>query len=93
MSPKIVRVKQLAEWLGISVTTAYAWEEARILPARRRFGPNVRAWLVEEIDSWVESRPAESCLDTQRVESLHVAREEARTRRESEDNERTGTSE
>jgi hypothetical protein len=45
--------------LGIvgNYTTLLRWIEQGEFPAGRMLGPNIRAWLVSEINDWITSRP------------------------------------
>lgn len=48
-SPIIIRIAQFEKETGLSVSTAYRYEAAGILPPRRRFGPRCVGWLREDV--------------------------------------------
>ncbi|MEM7481068.1 MAG: AlpA family phage regulatory protein [Acidobacteriota bacterium] len=56
--PRLLRTKDVLDRLNISRATLWRWERAGLVPARRRIGPNIVGWLAEEIDEFIESRPA-----------------------------------
>ena len=54
---KILRTRDLVERLGVSRTTIWRWERAKLLPRRRKIGPNVVGWIEEEFERFVHSLP------------------------------------
>ena len=75
--PRIIRPKALRRALGVTEMTLYRWEAKGLLPSRRRLGPNCVGWTEDEIRSWIESRPHESCSNPEQVESLKITQDEA----------------
>jgi predicted DNA-binding transcriptional regulator AlpA len=51
---KTLRRQQVLERFGISNSTLNNWIKAGRFPAPIELGPNVRAWLEEELDAVVE---------------------------------------
>jgi excisionase family DNA binding protein len=52
--PLLVRAKQLAVLLGVSVRTIHTWDAAGRLPAPIRIGGSV-SWRRDEIDDWLHA--------------------------------------
>ncbi|GAA3044559.1 helix-turn-helix transcriptional regulator [Actinokineospora globicatena] len=48
--------KQLAEYLGIPVTTVYQWRTKEYGPPGHRVGKHVR-FLPEDVYTWVKAQP------------------------------------
>ena len=71
---QVLRPKELARILGVSVPTIYRYDKQGLLPPRRRIGPKISGWLKSEISTWLESRPTESCLDPERQEKMQAGR-------------------
>lgn len=55
---KLIRMRQVLQTTGLSRMTIYRLERRGEFPQRRRLGRNSVAWIDEEVDAWVESRPA-----------------------------------
>jgi prophage regulatory protein len=54
---RILRVKEVAELVGVSTTTLWRWQRDGLMPKRRQIGPNVTGWTEQEITEWLEDRP------------------------------------
>lgn len=54
---KFLRTDQVEDRVGLSRTTIWRLERRGRFPARRRLGPNSVAWIEDEVDAWIESRP------------------------------------
>jgi prophage regulatory protein len=54
---RLLRIKQVIETTGLSRMTIYRMELAGRFPARRQLGANSVAWVDEEINEWLRSRP------------------------------------
>lgn len=54
--PRVVRPKEIAAALSVNICTLYDWEQKKILPKRRKFGPGCVGWLEPEIKEWLASR-------------------------------------
>ena len=57
---KILRFCELRELTGLSRSTVWRLERARLFPARRRLSRSAVGWLAEEVDEWIASR---DCVD------------------------------
>jgi prophage regulatory protein len=55
---RFLRLAEVKARTGLSAVTIWRYERDGTFPARRRLGPNVVAWADDEVDSWMESRPA-----------------------------------
>jgi len=53
----LIRPKQLAAELGVSVMWLYRHESVGDLPARVRLGVGTTGWWRSEIEAWKASRP------------------------------------
>lgn len=52
---RIVRPKELAEYLGVTTVTLWRWERNGQLPVKRRFSAQVMGWLESELEEWFAS--------------------------------------
>jgi prophage regulatory protein len=57
-SSRILRQKELAERLGVSVVTIWRWERKGLLPPKHKIGPNTVGWLESEIEAWWAAKAA-----------------------------------
>lgn len=63
---RIVRVKELAERLGISRATLWRWERKGRVPRKRHLGPNTVGWLESDIEVWFSTTaPADAASSDQ----------------------------
>lgn len=53
---RYLRQPELLARVGVSWITVLRWEKKDLFPKRRRLGPNVVAWIEDEIDQWCASR-------------------------------------
>lgn len=63
---KILRTREIADRLGISVRTLYNWERDGRLPPRRKIGPAVRGLREDELEAWLEARPEVGAAEERR---------------------------
>jgi excisionase family DNA binding protein len=54
---RVLRPKEAAEKLGISVGTLYRWEAEGKLPPRLQIGEGVSGWTDDDLDEWIRTRP------------------------------------
>ena len=54
---RLLRTQQVEQRVGLSRTTIWRLERTGRFPSRRKLGPNAVAWLEEEIEEWIASRP------------------------------------
>ena len=54
---KYLRIDEVLDLTGVSRATIWRWMRAGKFPARRRLGPNVVAWVSEEVAEWLANRP------------------------------------
>lgn len=59
MPPKILRKREIRQYLSLSISTVYRLEAQGLFPSRIRIGPGLVGWLKDEIDAWVAERAAE----------------------------------
>lgn len=50
---KVIRAKKVARLYDVSLTTIWRWERAGLIPAKRKYGPNVTGWLRTEIEEHI----------------------------------------
>jgi prophage regulatory protein len=55
---RILRLPEVIEVTGLSRMTIYRREAQGEFPKRRRLGRNAVGWVAEEVDQWIQSRPA-----------------------------------
>lgn len=58
MQYRMMRLPEVEAATGLSATTIWRYERDGEFPRRRRIGPNAVAWRSDEIEAWIESRPA-----------------------------------
>ena len=51
---RLLRAKEVAFRLGISIPTLYHWEKTEGFPMRIRLGPNSVAWKGDEVQLWLD---------------------------------------
>lgn len=54
---RLLRIEEVKRRTGLSRTSIWRRERNGDFPARRRIGPNSVAWIEEEVEGWIESRP------------------------------------
>jgi predicted DNA-binding transcriptional regulator AlpA len=54
---KILRPRETALKLGVSLMTVWRWERAGVLPPKLRLGPNTVGFIADDIDEFIQSRP------------------------------------
>ncbi len=53
---KIIRPKELANMLSISISTLYRWESKGELPSKIKLAGNAVGWLRSDIEEWLNNR-------------------------------------
>ena len=54
--PKLLKAKQVAEYVNVSKSQIYKLVQQGRLPKPIKLGERGSAWLVSEIDAWLQSR-------------------------------------
>jgi prophage regulatory protein len=54
---RLLRIPEVLHRLGVSRATLHRWEQEGLLPPRRLVGPNTVAWVEDEIEEFIASRP------------------------------------
>ena len=54
--PKVLKVKEVAEEINVSVPQIYRLVSIGSFPKPIKLGERGSAWLVSEIDAWLQSR-------------------------------------
>jgi prophage regulatory protein len=55
-SPRLLRVKEVANLCGLSRSTIYRLQSLGQFPAGYRISTHAVAWRAEEVDTWIQSR-------------------------------------
>jgi prophage regulatory protein len=55
---RLLRTKQVIAMTGLSRMTIYRLERAGLFPTRRQLSRNLVGWKEDDIQAWIESRPA-----------------------------------
>ena len=58
LTTKLWSTKDVAEYLGVPVSTIYQWRSKRYGPTGRRIGRYVK-YVPEEVRSWASNQPEE----------------------------------
>lgn len=58
MNDKYLRVKEVAEFLGIGVSTVWLWTSLGKLPKPTRLSPRVTVWKQSDIQSFISEAVA-----------------------------------
>jgi prophage regulatory protein len=58
---KLLRIKEVAQWLGVSQSTIYKWSAEGRFPAPIKLGAEdqkrvAARWLEEDIQQWIQER-------------------------------------
>ena len=56
-SDRLIRREDVAEILGVAISTTYKWQESGLLPAPIRIGPAAVRFRESELLAWLEGRP------------------------------------
>ena len=56
LKKQIVRPKQLAQELNVSMSTLWRWRQQNKLPQPLRLGTRLVGWRREVIDEWLDSQ-------------------------------------
>lgn len=54
---KLIRISELMEMTGLSMSTLMRMERTGRLPRRRKISTQAMGWLSEEIEAWMKSLP------------------------------------
>jgi prophage regulatory protein len=54
---RLIHTPELQRLFGVSRTTLWQWRRQGLLPPPRQLGPNTIAWVAEEIEAFLASRP------------------------------------
>jgi excisionase family DNA binding protein len=57
MGEQVLRLREVARKLGVSVGTVQRMRVRGELPPARRIGRRARGWLTSELDAWIAQRP------------------------------------
>ena len=55
---RYLRAPEVVQRVGLSETTIWRKEKQGDFPRRRRLSGNIVGWRSDEIEEWIESRPA-----------------------------------
>ena len=56
-SEKLLRIREVSEWLGVSKTTVYKWVKEGRFPEPVILADHASRWVEAEIVDWLASRP------------------------------------
>ena len=56
MNKKLLRLRAVMDWTGLSRSTIYAMIKLGIFPKSIKLGPRAVGWLDSDIQAWIESR-------------------------------------
>lgn len=56
VTPAVLRPKQAAQYLGVSLPTFWRWAQADTFAPLFKLGPNSTAVLRSDLDAWLEKR-------------------------------------
>lgn len=56
-SEKLLRIREVAKWLGVSTTTIYKWVKEDRFPKPIILADHASRWVEAEIADWLASRP------------------------------------
>lgn len=87
---RLLTMEQVADWLYVSPSTLYRWEQEEVMPRRICLGdPDdpkaVRRFVKQEIDEWLMSRPRGAGRLPEELRAPVGGRRKARSTSESED--------
>lgn len=55
-SPSFERISDVSRRVGLSQTTIRRWVAEGIFPPPATLGPNIVAWVTNEVNDWIEQR-------------------------------------
>lgn len=58
MTDRILKLNDVVEITGASVSTINRWEKAGKFPARKKLGIKAMGWLESDIQQWLENLPS-----------------------------------
>ncbi|MBH0092850.1 helix-turn-helix transcriptional regulator [Pseudoalteromonas sp. SCQQ13] len=58
MTDRILKLDDIVEITGASVSTIKRWEKAGKFPARKKLGIKAMGWLASDIQRWLENLPS-----------------------------------
>jgi len=56
-SEKLLRIREVSEWLGVSKTTVYKWVKEGRFPEPVILADHASRWVEAEVVAWLASRP------------------------------------
>ena len=72
---KMLRIKQVVEKTGAPRGTIYTWMSTGMFPRHARLGLRLAAWLENEIDEFLMSKPCSVCVhrDAEKISAKLVS--------------------
>lgn len=58
MIDRILKLNDVVDITGASVSTINRWEKAGKFPSRKKLGIKAMGWLASDIQKWMESLPS-----------------------------------
>lgn len=55
---RYLRIDEVCQLTRVSRTTIWRWTRNGLFPAKRQLGPNSIGWPANEVEAWLEGRPA-----------------------------------
>lgn len=55
---RLITKSEVCERLGVSRSTLHRWMDAGAFPAPRQIGPRAVRWPEDQVNDWIDSRPA-----------------------------------
>jgi prophage regulatory protein len=55
---RLIRLPEVKLRTGLARSSIYRMMDDGTFPSPRKLGPRAVAWLVNDIDAWIDSRPA-----------------------------------
>jgi len=65
MENKVIRVRDVANILGIAKSTVWLWDSKGLIPKSFKLTENTTVWRLNEITDWLDKKQSESKLDVQ----------------------------
>ena len=93
MHKQLLRFADVQALVGLSRSTVWRLEKAAKFPRRRQISPGTVAWPKEEVEAWLQSRPAvdaEAGQDERTTSNVPMAKSCRRTSRSDADTAKGG---
>ena len=55
-APRILRIKQVTDIIGVSRASVYAWVAKGEFPKQVKLGLRASGWRSDEVEAWIASR-------------------------------------